>query len=401
LEGADYELRDKIKECGGRWDRDRKRWYFLGDVPEMLADLVKTPSQIENLDQPSNPLEEALEHLGAAVQAKLKVGDVLDTVDVSFFLPEEPTQIVEAPAPIANRGGERQTLRSAPPDDAQSDFFVPRLYDVNGKDSRSIMDVAVFRLSKKDHRPGAKMRIELPDGYVEVTSGPEGMASVWDYDIVLMAISHLTEAMNRFRAGQGEKPGRIFRPSLVEMTKFCRRGIGGNQYQSIEAALDRLSSTKIKVIRKGSQNGQKIRDAQGGESLINNYRVVSLSESGKVLAVEIRLSDWTYQEVVESKKPDVLTMHRDYFLIDQGIARFLYRLARQAAGKTQARWSFHTIYKRSGSTGTFKEFCRNLRGIIKNNDLPEYHLAEDEGQQGPNLTMTYRNQGEATTASGG
>src|SRR5690606_27641488 len=90
-------------------------------------------------------------------------------------------------------------VRKPPKGDEQSDFFAPTLYDVSTRDSRSVMDVAVFRLSKKDKRAGELIRYDLPDGYVEVSAGAHGMASVWDYDIVLMLVSHLTEAMNRYR----------------------------------------------------------------------------------------------------------------------------------------------------------------------------------------------------------
>jgi hypothetical protein len=40
--------------------------------------------------------------------------------------------------------------------------------------------------------------------------------------------------------------------------------------------------------------------------------------------------------------------------------------------------------------GTFKEFCRNLRELIKANDLPEYTLGEVLGKSGPLLVMTHR-----------
>jgi hypothetical protein len=111
---------------------------------------------------------------------------------------------------------------------------VPSLYDVGTKDSRSIMDVAVFRLSKKDKRAGGVIRYELSDGYVEVKAGPDGMASVWDYDLVLMMVSHLTEAMNRYREGRGEKPGRTYRPHVSDILKFCRRGDGRRQADEVE-----------------------------------------------------------------------------------------------------------------------------------------------------------------------
>jgi len=287
------------------------------------------------------------------------------------------------------------SMRRPPEGDAQADFFVPVLYDVATKDSRSIMDVAVFRLSKKDKRAGETIRYELTDGYVEVKAGPDGMASVWDYDIVLMAISHLTYAMNRYREGRGDKPSRVFRPHVAEILKFCRRSDGGRQYEEIEAALDRLKSTSLKIVRtRKGKGGRMMREAEG-EGLLSNYRTVSYAENGRVAGVEIEVPSWIYREVVEAKNPEVLTVHPEYFLIEPGIGRFLYRLARRAAGRGRARWSFKLIYERSGSVGTFKEFCRLLRKIIQANDLPEYELREEAGQGGPLLVMTHRDHADA------
>lgn len=283
------------------------------------------------------------------------------------------------------------SMRMPPEGDAQADFFVPVLYDVATKDSRSIMDVAVFRLSKKDKRAGETIRYELVDGYVEVKAGPDGMASVWDYDIVLMAISHLTDATNRYREGRGEKPSRIFRPHVAEILKFCRRSDGGRQYEEIEAALDRLKNTSLKIIRnRKGKGGRMMREAEG-EGLLSNYRTVSYAENGRVAGVEIEVPRWIYREVVEAKNPEILTVHPEYFLIEPGIGRFLYRLARRAAGLGRARWSFKLIYERSGSVSTFKEFCRILRRLIDANDLPEYTLAEVVGKAGPILIITNRN----------
>lgn len=76
---------------------------------------------------------------------------------------------------------------------------MPTLYDVGARDSRSIMDVAVFRLSKRDKRAGEVIHYELTDGYHRSESWPGWHGSVWDYDLVLMMVSHMTEAMNRYR----------------------------------------------------------------------------------------------------------------------------------------------------------------------------------------------------------
>ncbi|EKN6008507.1 replication protein RepA [Yersinia enterocolitica] len=282
------------------------------------------------------------------------------------------------------------SLRKPPNGDAQTDFFVPQLYDVATKDSRSIMDVAVFRLSKKNKRANETIRYERADGYVEVASGEAGMASVWDYDIVLMAISHLTDAMNLYRQGRGEKPSRIFRPHVSEILKFCRRSNGGRQYEEIEGALERLKTTFVKVVTTTQAKGKRPLRTAEGVGLINSYQSVSYADSGRLVSVSIEVPLWLYKEVVEEKTPAVLTVHPEYFLIEPGIGRFLYRLARRSAGKARARWSFKLIYERSGSVGTFKEFCRILRKLIASNDLPEYTLSEVQGKSGPLLVMAHR-----------
>lgn len=281
------------------------------------------------------------------------------------------------------------SLRRKPKGDQQADFFVPTLYDVGTRDSRGIMDVAVFRLSKKDHRPNSRITYDLPDGHVTVTSGAHGMASVWDYDIVLMAISHLTESMNRYREGKGEKPGPSFRPHVGDVLKFCRRDNGGKQKDSIVGALERLGSTFVSIERKKKVKNKSV-TINEGENLIAKFSALTNDDTGKVEFIEIKVADWMYREVTEGKNPDVLTVHPDYFLIDPGIGRFLYRLARRAAGKTSATWGFRTIYERSGSTSKFFEFSRMLRSIIKANDIPEYTLSEESGKMGPMLTMTHR-----------
>lgn len=294
----------------------------------------------------------------------------------------------------------KSNMRKPPNGDAQMDFFVPALYDVGTRDSRSIMDVAVFRLSKKERRAGDVMRYELPDGYVEVKSGPDGMASIWDYDIVLMLVSQLTEAVNAYRANKGEKPGRTFKPHVSDILRFCRRGHGGKQAEDVESALDRLRGTTIKSVRESvSTNGKKLRvvDAEG---LIGGYRVVSYTDSGRVAELEIEIPKWLYREIIDGKRPEVLTVHPDYFLIEPGLGRFIYRLARRAAGRDSAKWSFQTLFERSGSTGTFKKFCFMLRKLIETNDLPEYILSEEKGIKGPQLVMNHRDSIVAIDSSG-
>ncbi len=274
--------------------------------------------------------------------------------------------------------------------DLQLDFFVPVVADIGTRDSRGIMDVATFRLSKKEQRAGEVIVYDLPDGKVTVSAGSAGMASVWDYDLVLMAVSHLTEAMNRFRNGRGEKPGRVFRPHIADVLRFTRRSDGGKQKADLIASCLRLNTTHVAIERTKKGRNGRIYTVSEGEPLISRYRVVT-SETTKVAEyLEIEVSQWVHQQITSGQNPDVLSVHPDYFLIDPGIGRFVYRLARRAAGRTVAKWGFRTVYERSGSRGNFNKFAENLRKIIASNKLPEYALLEEPGLSGPQLVMTYR-----------
>ncbi|EPV8552088.1 replication initiator protein A [Pseudomonas aeruginosa] len=362
-----------------------------GKGPQQIGDLLggTLGASLEKLKAGIDARQQKrIEAAARPGESKEQVAARLRDEDARADRERNASSSVKSPPPSSS-------IRKPPEGDAQPDFFVPSLYDVGTKDSRSIMDVAVFRLSKKDKRAGGVIRYELSDGYVEVKAGPDGMASVWDYDLVLMMVSHLTEAMNRYREGRGEKPGRTYRPHVSDILKFCRRGDGGRQADEVEGALDRLKGTTIKNVReRPSANGRRPMREVEAEGLVSSYKVLSYTENGKIASVEIEAPKWLYREVTEGKRPDVLTVHPDYFLIDPGIGRFVYRLARRAAGKGEAKWAFQTIYERSGSAGTFKEFRRILRNIIEANDLPEYELREEAGQGGPLLVMIYRDRAD-------
>lgn len=345
-------------------------------------------------------LEQAHQKYRAKIEAAALPGETFEQTEQRLKQGPKQTEALTLTPPEVipgspkNRGirtNKTPAKQMASNSDQQFDFFVPTLCDVAAKDNRSLMDVALFRLSKRDKRAGEVIRYELPDGFVEVKAGPDGMASIWDYDIVLMLISHLTESMNLFNAGRGAMPSKRFVPHASDIAKFCRRGDGGRQADELEAALDRLVGTTIKSVRETpSRNGKRLVRETEAESLIGPYRVVSRTDTGKVARLEIEAPNWIYREVTSGERPDVLTVHPDYFLIEPGLGRFLYRLARRAAGKSNAKWSFKTVYERSGSTGTFKEFCRLIRRLIENNDLPEYDLSEEAGQSGPQLLIQHR-----------
>ena len=279
------------------------------------------------------------------------------------------------------------SFRKAPAGDPQTDFFVPSIYDVPLKDDVNLMDIAPFRLSKRHQNKAAVIKYHVKDAEIEISSGAKGMATIYDYDIVLMMISELTKRAEEWRKGNTPPPDHYFAPNVYEILKFCRRPTKGAAYEDVRSALSRLMSTKIEIV--SEKDGMRRAD---GFNLIDGYTVLSKTKSGRISQVSIGIPNWIYDGVVRDTAPTVLTYNPDYFLLSSGIDKFLYRLARKAAGSTEAVYNLRNIHRNSGSQSSFKEFSRAMRKRVAQNDLPDYELSLVDGRNGASLKMTRREQ---------
>lgn len=335
------------------------------------------------LDQArEGPLSDALRRLGEAIR------DSHVRQDVEAVLRQETTP--------------KRVLRTAPPEDAQLTFFVPTVYDAPIKDDVNLMDVAPFSLSKRSTT--GIIRYELKDSLITIEGGAEsGLATVFDYDIFLNMVSYLADEVQRYRREEKKGlrpslPPKTYRPSASHILKFCRRSDGGKSYEDLEAALDRLANTTIKVINLSNGKRRQV----DSRPLISGYSVVSRTNANRIDMIEITIPDWVYLSVVNNEKTvPLLTLHEDYFLISSGIGRFIYRLARKAAGKGEATYSVREVYKRSGSSQEFRKFFYDLREFITRTQafpMPDYDLALSEGKDGAVLQMKRRSDGTQTVA---
>lgn len=329
--------------------------------------------RIESL--PSDPLNQALRRLGEAIKEDERKTDVIGGLTA------------EMPPPI---------LRDAPRDDAQLAFFVPVIYDAPIKDDVNLMDVAPFSLSKSK-REGV-ITYQLKDGTITIDgSAGAGLATAFDYDIFLHMVSYMAEEARQYRIAlsKGRKPdlpARVYRPNVAHILKFCRRNSGGKQYKDIEAALDRLAGTRIKIV---NFSGGKRREVVN-MPLIQAYKVISKTTTGHVDEVEIGVPDWVYNGIVkEEGHPHILTINPDYFLIGQSIGRVIYRLARKAAGKHKAEYGLTELHKRSGSTQARPQFSQMLKRFVASTKMfpfPDYDLDLVDGRDELKLIMRYREQ---------
>ncbi|TBF85704.1 replication initiator protein A [Rhizobium leguminosarum] len=278
--------------------------------------------------------------------------------------------------------------RPAPADDAQLMFFVPSVHDAPIKDDFNLMDIAPFSLAKSGGT--GVIRYELKDSIITIEGGAEvGLATAYDYDIVINMISHLAEATRRYRAeeAKGLKPSLppyVYRPAAAEILKFCRRELGGKQYEDLERALARLQATRIRITNLKGDSDARDRRATESFPLIGRYKVVSRTNQDRIDQVEIEIPGWVYEGVVRPDgKPTILTLNPDYFLLSRPITRFIYRLARKAAGDTTAFYSLRELRKRCAAKVPMRKFKKTIEEIVdltQTKPLPDYDLRlEDRG----------------------
>jgi plasmid replication initiation protein len=246
------------------------------------------------------------------------------------------------------------------------DFFIADILDCALKGDRHSMEHPFFSLSKK---PDRRVREYERDGvHITIKPGADGMATIWDKDILLYCISVLTEGLNQGR----QDVSRTVRLKAYDFLVTTNRHTGGRDYDLLAAALNRLKGTVINTDIK--TNGARRRDAFG---LIDNWSIVErTSNNGRMSAVSITLNEWLYGAVLAH---EVLTLHRDYFRLDGGLERRLYELARKHCGH-QPKWaiSLELLHLKSGSTAKLKEFRRKLKAIVQADELPGYHIRYNE-----------------------
>lgn len=268
-------------------------------------------------------------------------------------------------------------------DKRQLDLFVAFVGDVPFRDERESMSLPMVALGKRKRVKTIEWASGDGDRWVRVTANPRyGMATIYDLDLVLWAVSQLNEAVER---GVPTSPTLAFHPH--DMLRAIGREVGGDHYHRLEAALQRLQSTSIETSARAEK---RLRKAMF--SWIEAY-THDVGEGGRSRGMTVTLPQWVYRAVVEERA--VLAVPPQYFNLQSGLERWLYRLARRHAGKQLGGWRFtiRQLHERSGSSQSYGDFARDLRRIVQRNRVPEYHLELAKGQRGDDMVVMVRDLG--------
>jgi hypothetical protein len=239
-------------------------------------------------------------------------------------------------------------------------FFVCDAIDPPVKDDMASMEHPMFTLQKT---PDKNIRKYEHNGvHIEITPSVKGMATLWDKDILIVAISHLLAKMN-----SGIQTHRTVRFRASEMLRTTQRGIGGSAYMQLVDGLDRLAGTRIKTdIKTGNRRTRE------GFGLIESWKVVQEENDERMSHIEITISDWLWRAILGR---EVLTLSPDYFGLTSAIERRLYEIARKHCG-SQPKFSIslEVLHKKVGSTNIRRQFRHAIKQCVEEDRLPDYHL---------------------------
>ena len=243
------------------------------------------------------------------------------------------------------------------------DFFACNIFDAIPffKDDMASMEHPVFSLSTKpDQRV---LHYEHNGNTLTIKPSYDGLATIHDKDILLYCAGYIRAAM-----ADGHQPSQIVRFTSYDFFLSTNRKTDGDTYQRFRISLDRLRGTSINTnIKTG---GLTIEEGFG---LIEWWRAVKEDESGRVIAAEIKLSDWLYNAICAN---ELLAISRDYFRLRRPLERRFYEIAHKHIG-TKKEWliGLANLHKKTGSSSSLREFRRLTLTIIKANHLPDYQVS--------------------------
>lgn len=263
------------------------------------------------------------------------------------FVPDTTIDMVNFIAPIKQK----------------TDFFICDVFDTYKDDSAS-MEHPVFSLSTKpDHR---MLVYEYNGNTIKIKPSYTGLATIHDKDILLYLTSSLMNAKNN-----GEAISNRVRFTAYDYLVSTNKAANGKSYIQLKDGLERLSGTRIETDIK--TNGKEVLSEFG---LIDSWHIVKEGKDGRMVAVEVVLSEWFYNSVLGNA---VLSIDKDYFMLRKPTERRLYELARKHCGN-QTAWkiSLEKLKDKIGSNSPINKLRFNISKISETNHLPEYNISIED-----------------------
>ncbi len=247
----------------------------------------------------------------------------------------------------------------------QGDFFLCDVFDAIPKDDLATMEHPIFSLSTRPDR--RILSYAHNDVTIEVIPSVKGLATIHDKDILIYCISQLMAALNA-----GRTISRRIHLRAHDLLIATNRETSGDAYRRLKESFERLAGTRITT---NISTGEE--EVTTGFGLIEGWEIVRKARGGRMVSVAVTLSEWLFRAVMAKS---VLTLSRDYFRLRKPLERRIYELARKHCGRQESwRASVDLLLKKSGSASPRRVFRKMLRDMIAVDHLPDYAMAEEEG----------------------
>lgn len=241
-----------------------------------------------------------------------------------------------------------------------SDLFFCDIADAVVKDDMASMEHPIFVLTKQPYMK--RKRYQNGNNWLEVVPSANGIANIYDKDILIYAVSQIMAAKN-----VGKPYSKHISFTAYDFLVFSNRNIGGKEYKALRESLERLSGTRLLTnIRTGDE------EQLDGFGIIDKFRIRRKHLDGRVIEWGITLSDWLFNAIEAN---EVLTLNPDYFRLRKPLERRIYEIARKHCG-TKKEWyiGIEKLQEKCGSTSTKNHFKRMIKNISSHQHLPDYHV---------------------------
>ena len=237
-------------------------------------------------------------------------------------------------------------------------------------DSPDLMGYPFFSLGES--RRLVPIRYQSLGVAIEVQgSAEQGIATIWDADILIWAASQVLTARDE-RTGTS----RLLLARPAEILQFIGRGHSLEDHDRLRQALDRLQSTTVSTTFRQLEGRRRHRFSWIGEWKEHT------SAKGWPARISLALPDWLYLGLLDGSLS--LACDPVYFSLKGGLARWLYRLLRfQGAGA--GHFELLHLYGRSGMLVWAADFARHVRRIAAEQSIPGFHLQVIRGSAGQEI----------------
>ncbi len=250
----------------------------------------------------------------------------------------------------------------------QQDLFICDILDATPKDDIGSMEHPFFSLSKNPDNRTVK-KYEHNGEYIQIAPSVYGMATIFDKDILIFAMSQIMAKIN-----DGEEPCQTLQFSAYDLLVTTERRTDGRSYERLKSAFLRLEGTRIETcIKTGGKEITK------GFGLIEYWEIIREGRDGRMEGLELKLSDWLYHAILAE---EVLTISPDYFRLGKPLERRVYEICRKFCGH-QNKWriGLESLKKKTGSSSSLKKFREFIKDIIESDHIPDYQIYFDNDKK--------------------